>query len=273
MTAPRTAADVPPRRGRGAQETAHKRREYCGQVFRYAIATGRAERDPAADLRGALTPVVVKHHASITDPKAIGRLLRDIDGYDGLVRHALRAAAGAAARSCGLASSGAREWSEFDLDGREWRIPAERMKMREPHIVPLSQQAVARSCASFSRSPGRGTLSVPERAHVERPMSENTVNAALRRLGYDERRDDRPRLPEHGVDAAERAGLASPTRSSASSRTRSATRSAALQLRRAPARAPEDDAGMGGLSRIAGERQKEHFGAGPLTGKAGPRTR
>ncbi len=127
---------------RGAVESAHRAHQNCGRVFRYAIATGRAERDPAADLRGALPPVKEKHHAAITDPKAIGVLLRAIDGYQGsfVTQCALRLALLTFVRPGELRKA---EWSEIDLDATECRIPAERMKMRAIHIVPMSVQAVA----------------------------------------------------------------------------------------------------------------------------------
>jgi integrase len=127
---------------RGAIETAHRALQNCGQVFRYAIATGRAERDVSADLRGALSPVVESHHASITDPKAIGALLRSVEGYEGslITKCARRLAALVFVRPGELRNA---EWVEFDLSKAEWRIPASRMKMREVHIVPLATQAVA----------------------------------------------------------------------------------------------------------------------------------
>jgi integrase len=127
---------------RGAQETAHRAMQNCGQVFRYAVATGRAERDPTGDLRGALPPPKEKHHASIREPKRIGELLRAIDGYEGsfVTKCALRLAPLVFVRPGELRRA---EWSEFGLDKGEWRIPGERMKMREQHIVPLSRQAVA----------------------------------------------------------------------------------------------------------------------------------
>jgi hypothetical protein len=114
--------------GRGALETAHKVREYCGQVFRYAIATCRAERDPSADLRGALPTVKAKHHASVTDPKAVADLLRVMDGYQGafVTRCALLLAPLVFVRPGELRHA---EWSEIDVDAQEWRIPGEKMKM------------------------------------------------------------------------------------------------------------------------------------------------
>jgi integrase len=127
---------------RGALETAHRAMQNCGQVFRYAVATGRAERDPTGDLRGALPAPKEKHHASIIEPKRIGELLRAIDAYEGFfaTKCALRLAPLVFVRPGELRKA---QWREFDLDKGEWRIPAERMKMREQHIVPLSRQATA----------------------------------------------------------------------------------------------------------------------------------
>ena len=168
--------------GRGAIETAHRTKQNCSQVFRYAVATGRAERDPTVELRGALTPVRERHHPSITDPKAIGALLRAIVGYDGslVTRCALRLAPLTFVRPGELRRA---EWPEFDFDKAEWRIPAERMKMREQHIVPLSTQAVA-VLMELQPLTGRNRYVFPGARTNGRPMSENTVNAALRRLGY-----------------------------------------------------------------------------------------
>ncbi len=127
---------------RGAIETAHRLCQTCGQVFRYAIASGRAERDVSADLRGAIPPVKKRHFASITDPKAIGDLLRAIKGYNGhlVTRCALQLAPLTFVRPGELRKA---EWSEFNFDIAEWRIPPEKMKMRVAHIVPLSTQAIA----------------------------------------------------------------------------------------------------------------------------------
>jgi integrase len=167
---------------RGAVETAHRAMQNCGQVFRFAIATGRADRNPAADLRGALPPVKQEHHASITDPKAIGALLRAIDVYVGsfVTQCALRLAPLVFVRPGELRNA---EWSEFDLDGAEWRIPAERMKAREPHIVPLSGQAVA-ILRELHPLTGSGRFVFPGERTRNRPMSNNTVLGALRRMGY-----------------------------------------------------------------------------------------
>jgi integrase len=167
---------------RGTYETAHRAKQRCGQMFRYAIATGRATHDITADLRGALAPVVTTNHAAITDPVRVGELLRAIDGYRGslVTSYALKLAPLTFVRPGELRHA---TWSEFDFDHAEWRIPAERMKMREAHIVPLSRQAVEllRELQSISR---RSSFVFPALGNVRRPMSENTVNAALRRLGY-----------------------------------------------------------------------------------------
>lgn len=147
-----------------------------------AAPTGRAERDPAADLRGALSPPSGGHFASITEPAKIGALLRSIDGYEGtfVVRCALRLAPLVFVRSGDLRKA---EWSEFDLDGAEWRIPGERMKARVLHIVPLSRQAVA-ILRDLHTTTGDNKYLFPSVRSTGRPMSDNTLNAALRRLGY-----------------------------------------------------------------------------------------
>jgi integrase len=167
---------------RGRYETARRLRSTCGQVFRYAIATGRAERDPSADLRGALTAPKVRHRAAVTEPKAIGAMLRAIEGYDGqpITLAALRLAPLVFVRPGELRNA---EWSEFDLEAAEWRIPASKMKMRQPHRVPLSRQALAvlRELHSLT---GTGRYLFPSVRSTARPISENTLNAALRRLGY-----------------------------------------------------------------------------------------
>ena len=167
---------------RGAVETAHRAHQNCGQVFRYAIATGRAERDPSPDLKGALPPVKQSHHAAITDPKAIGELLRAIDGYQGqfVTMCALRLAPLFFVRPGELRKA---EWAEFDLDKAEWNIPAERMKMREPHLVPLSTQAV-KILRELHALTGSGRYVFPGARTNGRPMSDNAVLAALRRMGF-----------------------------------------------------------------------------------------
>lgn len=167
---------------RGAIDTAHRVRQLCGQVFRYAVATGRAERDIAADLRGALAAKQETHYAAVTEPKALGALMRAIHGYVGLpvTVAALKLSALTFVRPGELRAA---EWDEIDLDAREWRIAAARMKMGVAHIVPLSDQAVE-ILEGLKPLTGHGRFVFPSVRTGERPMSENTVNAALRSLGY-----------------------------------------------------------------------------------------
>lgn len=167
---------------RGAIETAHRAKQSCGQVFRYAIATGRAERDPSADLKGALAPPQAKHHASITDPRQIGELMRAIESYQGHVisRTALRSAPYLFVRPGELRHA---EWEEIDLDHAVWHIPGEKMKAGEKHVVPLSTQAVDILRDIYPLT-GRSRYVFPSVRTNSRPMSENTLNAALRRMGY-----------------------------------------------------------------------------------------
>jgi integrase len=167
---------------RGRHETAHRVRALAGRVFRYAVATGRAHHDVAADLKGALAPVKSKHFASVTDPARVGELMRAIHGYSGhpVTALALNLAPLVFVRPGELRAA---EWPEFDLENAEWRIPAERMKMGEPHLVPLSRQALAilRELQPLARG---GKYLFPSLRTRDRPMSDNTINAALRRLGY-----------------------------------------------------------------------------------------
>jgi integrase len=167
---------------RGKHETAHRTKQYVGQVFRYAVATSRAERDITADLRGALTTATTKNYAAVTDPAAIGALLRAIDGYCGqpVTHAALRLAPLVFVRPGELRQA---EWSEISFDAAEWRIPGERMKMGELHIVPLAAQSleILRGLLSLT---GTGRFVFPSLRTNDRPISENTINAALRRLGY-----------------------------------------------------------------------------------------
>ena len=167
---------------RGAVESAHRVLQNCGQVLRNAIATGRAERNPAADLRGALPPVKQTHHAAIIEPGAIGGLLRAMDAYNGslVTKCALRLAPLLFVRPGELRHA---EWAEFDLDAAQWNIPAEKMKMREPHLVPLAPQAVA-ILRELQPLTGRGRYVFPSARSPQRPMSNNAVLSALRRMGY-----------------------------------------------------------------------------------------
>jgi len=176
---------------RGALETAHRIKQITGQVFRYAIATGRASRDPSTDLRGALPPVRETHHAALTKPADVAALLRAINGYQGtfVVRYALRLAPMVFVRPGELRKA---EWSEIDLDEGVWRIPAARMKMRTEHIVPLSRQAV-QTLRELHPLTGAGRYVFPSARTPGRPMSENAVLAALRRMGY-----ERDQMTGHG---------------------------------------------------------------------------
>jgi integrase len=177
---------------RGVRETVHSILQACGQVFRYGVATGRAERNPASDLRGALRPVLVKNMAAITDPAAVGDLMRAIDDYQGnpLTRGALKLSALLFQRPGNVRSM---QWSALDLDGKTptWTIPAAEMKRSRyekqngrPHLVPLPSQALA-VLAELRPLSGHGKYVFPSILGGARPMSENTVNTALRRLGYD----------------------------------------------------------------------------------------
>ncbi len=155
---------------------------FASRVFRYAVATTRAKRNIAADLQGALTAPKVKHHAAIVDPKGVGALLRAIDGFEGqpVTLWALRLAPHVFVRPGELRQA---EWSEIDLDAAIWRIPGRRMKMKREHVVPLSTQAVAILTEARGLT-GSGRFVFPGQRTPKRPMSENTLNAALRRLGY-----------------------------------------------------------------------------------------
>ncbi len=167
---------------KGRYDTAHRCRSLAGRVIRYAIATGRAKRDPSADLRDALISVRTKHHAAITNPREVGKLLNAIDGYAGFssVMSALRLAPLVFLRPGELRGA---NWSEIDLAAGEWRIPAIRMKAKQDHIVPLSRQAVAILREQFAVS-GNGKFVFPSLRGDARCISDNTINAALRGLGY-----------------------------------------------------------------------------------------
>ena len=167
---------------RGAVESAHRILQNCGQVMRYAIATGRAERNPVADLKGALASPKDRHHAAITDPAEFGGLLRAIDGYSGdaVTRAALKLSALLFVRPGELRHA---EWSEISLEKAEWNIPAGKMKMRQAHLVPLARQALT-VLRELQPLTGRGKYVFPGARSSKRPMSDNAINAALRRMGY-----------------------------------------------------------------------------------------
>lgn len=166
----------------GRLETAKRLLAFSSRVFRYAVATARAKRNVAADLQGALTAPKVKHHAAIIDPKGVGALLRAIDGFEGqpVTLWALKLAPHVFVRPGELRQA---EWTEIDLDAAIWRIPASRMKMKREHVVPLSTQAIAILTEARGLT-GAGRFVFPGQRTPRRPMSENTLNAALRRLGY-----------------------------------------------------------------------------------------
>jgi integrase len=168
---------------RGIVASAHRARGLAGQVFRYAIATGRAERNPAADLIGALERQQTKHFASIILPSKIGQLLRAFYNYRGspVTIAALKLAPLVFVRPGELRCA---EWSEVDLDKAVWDIPAEKMKMQQPHLVPLSDQVMA-ILRELHPLTGGGKYVFPGVRSVRRPMSENTINAALRYMGFD----------------------------------------------------------------------------------------
>ncbi|UHQ19009.1 integrase arm-type DNA-binding domain-containing protein [Lysobacter sp. KIS68-7] len=172
---------------RGAHESAHRIKQNIGQVMRYAIATGRADRDPTADLKGALIRPAERHHAAITNPKEVGGLLRAINGFTGtpVVKAALQLAPLVFVRPNELCSA---EWSEFNLDAGEWDIPAARMKTGQPHHVPLPAQAVA-VLRDLHLLTGRGRYVFPSARtpypnDKQRPMTTNALLAALQRIGY-----------------------------------------------------------------------------------------
>lgn len=185
---------------RGAIESAHRIMQNCGQVMRYAIATGRADRNPVADLKGALSAPKGAHHAAIIHPGELGGLLRAIETYAGdpVTRAALKLSALLFVRPGELRHA---EWAEIDLDAAEWNIPASKMKMREPHLVPLCEQAVA-ILRELQALTGRGQYVFPGGRSASRPLSNNAVNGALRRMGF-----DKETMTAHGFRATARTML------------------------------------------------------------------
>lgn len=167
---------------KGNYETARRLRAVIGQVFRYAIATARAENDPTFGLKGALTAPVVTHRAALIDRKAFGGLLRSVWAYEGMAetRAALQLMTLLYPRPGELRQA---EWNEFDLDGGVWTVPATRMKMRREHRKPLTALAVA-ILRDLHKLTGHGRLAFPSVQSTARPMSENTLNSALRRMGF-----------------------------------------------------------------------------------------
>jgi integrase len=167
---------------RGKLETAKRLRATVGQVFRYAVATGRADADPTGALAGAIAAPVARHRAAIVAPKAFGALVRAIATYEGAPETvaAIELLALTFVRPGELRSA---EWPEFDFDRAIWSIPAEKMKMRRPHLVPLSWRAIE-VLRDLQAIAGKGRFLFPSVRSVRRCMSENTINAALRRLGF-----------------------------------------------------------------------------------------
>ena len=166
---------------KGKLETARRCRSFAGRVFRYAAATGRAESDPTSLLRGALITPKTKHHSAILDPDAVGELLRSIDAYSGhlITRIAMQLSPHVMARPGEIRQA---QWSEFNIDKAVWKIPAERMKMRRPHAVPLSRQVLA-YLTELRPLTGPDGFVFPA-FHTSRPLCENTINQAFRRMGY-----------------------------------------------------------------------------------------
>lgn len=183
VTAPELLAIIRRVKDLGYLDTAHRLRMTAGQVFRYGISTGRCERDLSADLRGSIPPQRKKHYAAITDPDEFGKLLRDVWAYQG---NLITCSAFRLSALFGLRPGEVRnlEWSEVDFDARLIRIPLGKMKARRLHVVPLADQAAA-ILEDLKPLTGAGRFCFPGLQSRDRPMSENTINAALRRLGYD----------------------------------------------------------------------------------------
>lgn len=182
---------------RGVRDSAKRLVQICGQVFRYAVAEGSAERDVTQDLKGALQKAEKRHYAAVTEPALLAPLLRAMDAYTGHIysRTALRLTPLVFVRPGELRTA---EWSEIDFEAAEWRIPASKMKMANDHIVPLSKQAIELLHEVHPIS-GHGKYIFPSIRTGERPMSENTVSAALRAIGY-----DRDTQTAHGFRATAR---------------------------------------------------------------------
>ena len=195
IAAPELLATVRRIESRGAVETAHRALGNCGQVFRYAIATGRATRDISADLRGTLPPVKGEHFAAITEPKQVAALLRAMDDYTGshVVRCALRLAPLVFVRPGELRTA---EWTDIDIDGAEWRYTV--TKTNTPHIVPLARQAVE-ILTELQALTGSGRFVFPGARTNGRPMSDNAILAAMRRMGI-----DKEEMSGHGFRAMAR---------------------------------------------------------------------
>jgi integrase len=182
ITAPEILGVLRSVESRGRHETARRLRATIGEVFRYAVATGRVDADPTTTLKGALTAPTVQHRAAIITPTAFGALLRAIETYEGApeTRAALELAALTFVRPGELRAA---EWAEIDLDTCSWLIPAEKMNMNRPHRIPLAPRAIA-ILQVLQAITGHGKFLFPSLRSAARCMSENTINAALRRLGF-----------------------------------------------------------------------------------------
>lgn len=167
---------------RGTVDMAHRVQQHCGAIWRFAVATGRATTDPVPSLKGALATVRQEHYAALTDPADFGQLLRDIDGYRGeaVTKAAMQVLALTFQRTKEVRFA---EWSQFDIEAALWRIPAQIMKMKEAHLVPLSRQAIE-VLERLRPLTGGGVLVFPSATDRKRPISENTVVYALARMGY-----------------------------------------------------------------------------------------
>ena len=182
MEAPDILAVVKPLEHKGQNETARRILQIISQVYRYAVITGRAKRNPATDLHGALRPRTVVHRAAITEPTKVAQLLRNCDSYEGYfpIVCALRLAPLVFVRPTELRAA---EWSEFNFESKEWRIPAQRMKMKQMHIVPLAKEAMA-ILEELHAYSGSGKYLFPSIRTETRPLSDATLLNALRRMGY-----------------------------------------------------------------------------------------
>ena len=182
MEAPDILAVVKPLEHKGQNETARRILQIISQVYRYAVVTGRAKRNPATDLHGALRPRKVVHRAAITEPAKVAQLLRNCDSYEGYfpIICALRLAPLVFVRPTELRAA---EWSEFNFESKEWRIPAQRMKMKQMHIVPLAKEAMA-ILEELHAYSGSGKYLFPSIRTETRPLSDATLLNALRRMGY-----------------------------------------------------------------------------------------
>ena len=171
-----------PIQAKGMLETAHRVKLLCSQIFRFAVAIGKIDRDPTHDLRGAMPSPKVKHRSTILDPAQISRLLNDLHTYNGhiVVQHALKLQPLVFVRPGELRHA---EWAEIDWEEAQWRIPAHKMKMKAPHIVPLASQALC-IIESLHEVTGNHKYLFPGQRGIDRPMSDAAVNAALRYLGY-----------------------------------------------------------------------------------------